>query len=585
MPLFLNTRPRRPITGKLTVLLAGCLLLAGCGRAPSSGSAATIQPKPNSQRRTVAYDQMEIGEANGPELAQKLRDLAGQVDSMESLDQLLEAEEALNSELEVFSTSSSLAQLESYLHSSDENARQRSQEFSVQGEEVSQAVSDYLRAVMDSHLAEAYRADAGTYVAAQMDKQLASSDPAALEPLQRRAELDSEYNQLLSNLRVEVNGEERRMEEVLNDPDISMEDFYTAIGDYYLGNYQQFADIYLEMITLDKQAAAACGYDDAAQWRYDWYGRDYTPDDAREMFEEIKTWVVPLLAENASSSAMSQPLSLEEGVDAVETLLADTDSRLAEGWDFLTEYGLYSLEPAPDKQSGIGFTTSLAAYDAPFIYTYWGDTLDDAFTLIHEFGHAMDDYTQFGNEAYSTDLDKCETFSQGLEQVLRDRLANQLGADAEGVRVAMQSNMLQVITYQAALEEFQLEAYELDENADAEDLGSLYSQVLAEYGYYTIFGEMDPSWFEITHLFDSPFYTVSYVTSATAALELGRMEDEEEGAGLEAWLQLLRTDRNQSFESFLQSAGIASPFEKGRIRECAEFLESQLSGGGMEYAA
>ena len=54
MPLFLNTRPRRPITGKLAVLLAGCLLLAGCGRAPSSGSAATIQPKPNSQRRTVA---------------------------------------------------------------------------------------------------------------------------------------------------------------------------------------------------------------------------------------------------------------------------------------------------------------------------------------------------------------------------------------------------------------------------------------------------------------------------------------------------------------------------------------------------
>ena len=375
------------------------------------------------------------------------------------------------------------------------------------------------------------------------------------------------------------------MEEVLNDPDISMEDFYTAIGDYYLGNYQQFADIYLEMIALDKQAAAACGYDDAAQWRYDWYGRDYTPDDAREMFKEIKTWVVPLLAENASSSAMSQPLSLEEGVDAVETLLADTDSRLAEGWNFLTEYGLYSLEPAADKQSGIGFTTSLAAYDAPFIYTYWGDTLDDAFTLIHEFGHAMDDYTQFGSEAYSTDLDKCETFSQGLEQMLRDRLANQLGADAEGVRVAMQSNMLQVITYQAALEEFQLEAYELDDNADAEDLGRLYSQVLAEYGYYTIFGEMDPSWFEITHLFDSPFYTVSYVTSATAALELGRMEDEEEGAGLEAWLQLLRTDRNQSFESFLQSAGIASPFEKGRIRECAEFLENQLSGGSMEYAA
>lgn len=585
MPLFLNTRPRLPITGKLAALLAGCVLLAGCGQAPASGSAAPIQPKPVFQRRTVPYSEMQIGEANGPELAEKLRQLAAQVDEMDSLEELLDAEDALNSELEVFSTSSSLAQLESYLHSSDEAARQRSEEFSVQGEEVSQAASDYLRAVMDSHLADAYRADAGEYVASQMDKQLAASDPDALEPLQRRAELDSEYNQLLSNLRVEVNGEERRIEDVLNDPDLSMEEFYTAIGDYYLGNYQQFADIYLEMIALDKQAAAACGYDDAAQWRYDWYGRDYTPDDAREMFEEIKTWMVPLLSQNTSSSAMSQAIDLQSGEAAVETLLAEADSELAEGWEFLKKYDLYSFEASEEKQSGIGFTTSLSAYDAPFIYTYWGGTLDDVFTVVHEFGHAMDDYTQFGNEAYSTDLDKCETFSQGLEQVLRDRLADQVGADADGLRVAMQSNMLQVITYQAALEEFQLEAYELDADATAEDLCQLYSQVLADYGYYTIFGDMDPSWFEITHIFDSPFYTVSYVTSATAALELGRMEDEQEGAGLDAWLQLLHTDRNQSFESFLQSAGIASPFEKGRIRECAEFLESQLSGGSLDQAA
>ena len=94
--------------------------------------------------------------------------------------------------------------------------------------------------------------------------------------------------------------------------------------------------------------------------------------------------------------------------------------------------------------------------------------------------------------------------------------------------------------------------------------------------YYSAFGEYDTTWFEVTHLFDAPFYTMSYVTSATAALELGRMETSQPGSGLEAWLKLVETDRNQSFESFLKEAGIASPFEQGRMQECGEFLKENL---------
>lgn len=572
MGSFLNLKRRLCATAELA--LAASVLLSGCGQA--GARPGRIEPADAATRRTVPFSQMEIGPADGDALAEELRALAERVDDAESLDQLLEWEEALNDHSEQFYTSSSLAQLATYLNTSDEQARERNEVFSSQSEEVSSAAVEYLRAVLESDLADEYLKDAGPYVAEVMQTQVKTNDPAALEYLQKRTELDNEYNDRLSNLRVTINGEEWRMQDVLVSEELTPEQVVQALADYYLGNYREFGELYLEMIALDKKAAAACGYDDAAEWRYDQFGRDYSPDDALELCEEIKRELVDLNAAVMYDGTVELEVELEDGEAAVAGVVSGADPLLGECWEFMQKNELFSFAPSAEKMSGIGFTTILSAYDAPFVYTYWSGGLSDAYTMLHEFGHACDEYAQFGNEAYQQDLDKCETFSQGLEQVLSAPLAEALGADPAEVRRSQLVDLTSVLVYQAALEEFQLRAYELDASATPEDLCFLYADVLSDYGYPSIFGQADPTWFEVTHLFDAPFYTISYVTSATAALELGRMEQEQEGAGLAAWLQLLHTDRNQSFEDFLESAGIASPFEQGRIAACADFLAGEL---------
>lgn len=569
MASFLNLKRRLFATAELA--LAASVLLAGCARQP-----VWIEPGDAAARRTVPFSQMEIGPADGDALAEELRALAGRVDEADTLDQLLEWEKELNGHSEQFSTSSALAQLATYLDTADDGARERNEVFSSQSEEVGSAAVEYLRAVLQSDLAGEYLEDAGPYVARVMQTQVKTNDPAALEYLQKRTELDNEYNDKLSNLRVSINGEEWRMQDVLASDELTQEQVIQALADYYLGNYREFGELYLDMIELDKKAAAACGYEDAAEWRYDQFGREYSPDDALELCGEIKRELVDLNASVMYGSTVELEVPLEDGEAAVSGVVSKADPLLAECWGFMQENGLFSFEPSAAKMSGIGFTTTLSAYDAPFIYTYWGGTLSDAYTMLHEFGHACDEYAQFGSEAYQQDLDKCETFSQGLEQVLSAPLAEALGADPAEVRRSQLVDLTGVLVYQAALEEFQLRAYGLDADATPEDLCFLYADVLRSYGYPSIFGQADPTWFEVTHLFDAPFYTISYVTSATAALELGRMEEEQEGAGLKAWLYLLHTDRNQSFEDFLHSAGIASPFEKGRIAACADFLAGEL---------
>ncbi len=543
------------------------------------------QPQQQEQRKTIPYSQMQVGKSNAQQIYDALENTTEQLEKGIDIDQLMESEETIDDLLEQYYTTASLANLECYQNSDDEQAWQRSDELSVEGEQVDSAVMEYLRAVVESPLQEEYRQELGEYAYGILQKQLLTNSPQAVEMLQKRTERNNEYNETLSNLRVEWKGEQLRMQDVLSDTTISQQDLYDLIAEYYIGNYDYFSQLYLEMIAYDKQAAAVCGYDDAVQWRYDQFGREYTLEQVEQLFEDIKTYLVPLQSEIGYSDAMTTPLSYETGVETVGQLFTDTADELAEVWAFMQQYELLSLQAEESKMSGVAFTTNLMQYDAPFIYMYWGDTVNDAFTLMHEFGHATDKYFQFGNEEYAQDLDKSETFSQGLEQVMQMRLAEQLGMDGQALEQAKLADMLQIICYQAALEEFQIRAYRLDDSADGMDLAQLYAQVLQEYGYYSIFGEYDPTWFEVTHFFDAPFYTISYVTSATAALELGKMESEKGGVGLQAWLNMLTTNRDQSFEDFLNEAGIASPFENGRIEQCAEFLQQELLDGSVQNAA
>lgn len=583
MALFLNMKfPKQGII-KATAAITAVSMLSGCGL--FTKHSAQIQTGEQSDRKTVPFEQMEIHEPNTQEILKEIESLTAQIDQCKTAKELLEKEEKLSEMTTQFSTSSSLADLKSYLNSSDPEMRKLSETFSVEGEQISSAVNEYLRKVMESPLKDEYRKEMGEYISSQIDKQLKTDSPEAIEPMQKWHELNNQYNDRLSNLRVEVDGKQMRIEEVMEDSSFTGEQLYKIVGDYYLGNYEEFANLYLDMIKLDKQAAKACGYDDAVQWRYDSFGRDYTPEDSEKMFGEIKKWFVPWMDQAEYTDVMSMPVPQEEGVQKVKELVSTHDPLLKEVWDFMEKNNVFSFEAAEDKMSGIAFTMHLDEYDTPFVYSYWSGSLKDAFTAVHEFGHAVDNYTQFENEAYSTDLDKAETFSQGLEQILQQKVAKAVGADPQEVMQAVRMDMVEAITYQAALEEFQIKAYRLDDNATADDLAELYADILSEYGFYSIFGDYDPTWFEVTHLFDAPFYTMSYVTSATAAVELGRMEAEKEGAGFKAWMNLLKTDRNQSFEDFLKAAGIASPFDKGRIQECGEFLKKNLVKPGLKKAA
>jgi oligoendopeptidase F len=79
----------------------------------------------------------------------------------------------------------------------------------------------------------------------------------------------------------------------------------------------------------------------------------------------------------------------------------------------------------------------------------------------------------------------------------------------------------------------------------------------------------------VTHYFTSPMYVISYVVSNDAALQLYQMEKAEKGTGLACYTENLMTMESY-FLSFLEGAGLESPFAPGRLEEVRKTLEEVL---------
>ena len=128
---------------------------------------------------------------------------------------------------------------------------------------------------------------------------------------------------------------------------------------------------------------------------------------------------------------------------------------------------------------------------------------------------------------------------------------------------------------QSAFASFEMQMYEIpEEELDTQALVALYDRVALEYGFDSV--EYDPREFiTINHYYTNPLYILSYVVANDAAMRLYQLEQEQPGAGLKILEDNLSTGEYYLL-SFLDSAGLESPFAPGRIREVRETLENIL---------
>ena len=369
--------------------------------------------------------------------------------------------------------------------------------------------------------------------------------------------------------------------ELLNDYRRLLIDFY-ASDSYY--KYEEYngpaAEIYIELVKLRRAIAEEMGYDSYIEYAYDGFGREYEPDDLVEYTAAVKQKLVPLYKELSGADAFDdmyyelRELSEDETLSVLSAAVQKMGDGAYEPLQFMKNSGLYDIS-ASDSKLDSSYVIYLDGYNVPYLFSKTFGLADDVLTVGHEFGHYVDHYINYGVDLSN---DSAEMFSQGMEYLLLEYIDDEeLAAELTEYKML---NSLYVYISQLSLNEFEERVYALsDEELTVENINSIFSEVAEEYGYADEYdADLLPClWIDIPHLFNKPFYVISYCVSDSAAFELYNLELGESGRGLDAYLSLVDVSDEYGFLELLENEGLSSPLTADTIDRIAGTLKNRIA--------
>ncbi len=350
---------------------------------------------------------------------------------------------------------------------------------------------------------------------------------------------------------------------------------------------QRAAEIFVELVKLRNEQAAAYGYSSYAELAYyEQYYRNYSPEEvAASVWPSVKEHFVPLAEKYTDRAAEllwqlyddpSIDCSEEAVIEALKYVAPRLSQEAAEALDYMLEYGLYDISQSPTKLN-TGFTTTLYYFNDPFLFNAAMGDVEDFPDTFHEFGHFLNAYATTSDLLYGmSDTDLSELQSQGMEMMFTHWYKDIFGGQTDAMLLTTLYDMLCSVIEGAMYDEFQQRAY-AEPELTAERACELYLEVAAEYG-------RDPGeagkydWVYISHNFDFPYYYISYCMSALPALELYVMLQEYSADAADRYMHVVSLDTEiYYFDEALTECGFSNVFDSAAFASCADSIDAYLS--------
>ncbi len=349
-----------------------------------------------------------------------------------------------------------------------------------------------------------------------------------------------------------------------------------AETEYYSEEYfsvygSQMETMFLELVQLRNRQAAYAGYDSYPEFAYDFYHlRDYTPQQATAYLADIRAELVPMYRKllNASAYDSLQNSTQLQTYSYVKSVAQAMGGTVKKAFDSMTDAKMYDITLS-DKKQGTSFVTYLMDYQTPYLFLSPSGTEYDKLTFAHEFGHFCSEYAVTGGSYAGVDV--AEIFSQAMEY-----LSLQYAQDAGNLEKVKMADCLSTYVEQAAYASFEQQVYDLPpEQLTVDGIRALYEQIGISYGFDALTWD-SRDYIAVTHFYESPLYIISYVVSNDAAFQIYEKERAQTGAGLQCFEENLATNQLYLL-SFLQEAGLTSPFVEGRLTQVRQTLEKVLT--------
>ncbi len=605
---------KRKITAALALLIALSVLLQGCLIRPSkpspfswkdfagastestdpTGPTEVTEPddstKPTDPTEPTTWDELERDEPlmdlvdfsemeyvrpDTDALCKGFNDVQSMVEDGGSAKDVLDAFYPVYDDYIRFNTMSSIAYIHYTLDLNDTFYDEENQWCDEQSPLVEQAMEKCYIAMADSPIRSELEAlEFGEGFFLYYDENEVYSNDRVVELMQQEAALQTQYMALQSDTTIMWNGEERLVDELMEE-DLP----YMTLLEVYRLYYEKYnplaADIFIQLIKVRKQIAEELDYPSYADFAYSFhFDRDYTPDQVKQYNADVAKELSPYYYEVYYNS-YSKPMTMERVMALVKQTAQTFGGEFAAAYSFMEQYKLFDITKSTSKMPG-SYMTYLPAYEAPFLYVSPTDDIGDFMTATHEFGHFVDGYVNCGG---TSSIDCNEIFSQGLEFLSLSR-AELSKTDRDGLTKSQIADAISTFLTQACYAEFELRVYSLpDEELTAEKLNEVFLECYEEFGMgmYGLEDILAPGWIDIHHFFIAPFYVISYCISLDAALQVYQTELRS-GNGLETYRALMRSASGNTILALLEEAGLESPFKEGRIAELADFFNEQLYG-------
>ncbi len=206
----------------------------------------------------------------------------------------------------------------------------------------------------------------------------------------------------------------------------------------------------------------------------------------------------------------------------------------------------------------------------PYLLMNYNDTLDAAFTLAHEAGHAM--HTVLSSEAqpFATahyTIFVAEVASTTNERLLLDQMLKQTSDPKERFLLLQHAvdSIVNTFFTQVMFADFELRAHRLVEKGQpltTEVLNTLYATVLDDYWGDAVASDdfYKYTWARIPHFYGSPYYVYQYATCFASSAQLYETmtsgSPESRRAATERYLTLLKSGGNDLPMMQLLKAGV-----------------------------
>ena len=575
-------------------LLLVLVLLCGCGIPGGSlGSklgdklAELVQSTNEHNPDGLKFSDMHY---TRPDLDKLSADVAAVEEALENGMKLKDVEELLDvcmDGYDEFSTMYSLANIYNCKDLRDEYYAAEYEWISTENSTVSQLFDEMYYAcagsALGAELEEDYFWEGFCEDYADPDDSYYNDESVAL--MQRESELISRYREIVADPVIEWKGEEvafyELLEELSDYSDVQgYYDYLGALMTYYETYNEPLAEVYIDLMRVHEDMAKAMGFSTAEEMEFVFgFDRDYTPEDAAVFIDDVKTYLVPISIwaeeRGLSYSITYSPLSAEDLYPALRGVAENIGHGCTEAFSFMDKYELCDYEPSVYK-ANTSFQTYLSMYDAPFVFLNPEGTTRDLVTFVHEFGHFTDSYTNF--DAAET-IDLAEVYSQALEFLSLSHMDGLLPAsDVNALRTGKMLDALDTFIQQASFADFESKAHAIGpDELTAEKLNELALQATKDFGYCPEGFEefMQYFWMDITHLFEYPFYVISYPVSLDVAMQVYVLETAEAGKGLDKYFEMMPRD----YDTFMETVtgnGLQSPFAAGGLASIAQVIADTI---------